>query len=74
MSTQTPDDPPPWVMGPPEGYDPPPLADLTDPEIQARTRLEGRELVLAVLASKGRRKVDGKWTYDPSTVNEGDPQ
>lgn len=62
MSTQTPDDPPPYVMGPGPEYDPPPIADLTDPEIQTRTRLEGRELVLAVLASKGRRKVDGKWT------------
>lgn len=62
MSDQTPDDPPPYVMGPGPDYDPPPIADLTDPEIQTRTRLEGRELVLAVLASKGRRKVDGKWT------------
>lgn len=70
MSTQTPDDPPPWVMGPPENYDPPPIGDLTDPEIQTRTRLHGRELVLAVLASKGRRKVDGKWTCT-TPANEG---
>lgn len=70
MTTDTPDDPPPYVMGPGRDYDPPPIADLTDPEIQTRTRLEGRELVLAVLASKGRRKVDGKWTRT-TPANEG---
>lgn len=61
--TDTPDDPPPWVMGPPEGYDPPPVETLRDPEIPARIAATGRELVLAVLAEEcGIRKTHNGWT------------
>jgi hypothetical protein len=68
--SDSPADPPPWITGPPEGYDPPPVETLIDPEVQQQTAEVGRELVLAVLASKGRVKVGGKWTCTTST-NEG---
>lgn len=63
MSDQTPDEPPPYVMGPPPDYHPPPIEDLIDPEIPARIAAHGRELVLAVLAEEcGIRKTDNGWT------------
>lgn len=61
MSDQTPDEPPEWVTGPPEGYDPPPIEDLRDPEWRDRSHAAGRNLVLQVLADCGIRKMGDKW-------------
>jgi hypothetical protein len=65
--TDSPADPPPYVMGPPPGYDPPPIAELVDPEIPARIAATGRDLVLAVLAAKGHRKTENGWTRETPT-------
>jgi hypothetical protein len=63
MSTDE-DEPPEWVTGPPEGYDPPPIDDLRDPEVRTRTHARGADLVRQVLADCGIRKRDGKWTRE----------
>lgn len=60
--TDSPDDPPPWVMGPPEGYDPPPITDLIDPAVRDETATKGAALVREVLADLGHVKVGEKWT------------
>jgi hypothetical protein len=63
--TESPDEPPPWITGPPPDFDPPPIEDLIDPEIPARIAAEGRDLVLAVLAEEcGIRKTENGWTRE----------
>jgi hypothetical protein len=69
--TDTPDEPPPWVTGPPPDYAPPPIEDLIDPEIPARIAATGRDLVLAVLDENGIRKTENGWTREtPATEGE----
>lgn len=59
-------------MGPPEGYEPPPLDDLIDPAIRERVAAQGADLVREVLADVGIRKVGERWTRDDATTaNEG---
>lgn len=65
--TDTPDEPPPWITGPPPDFDPPPIEDLIDPEIPARIAATGRDLVLAVLAEKGIRPGPKHW-ITPNTT------
>lgn len=53
----------PYAMGPPDDYDPPPVEDLRDPEVQTRTNARGADLVRQPLAELGIRKDDGgRWT------------
>lgn len=61
MSEQTHDDPP-WLTGPPPGYEPPPVTDLIDPAVRDETATKGAALVREVLAEVGLRKVGEKWT------------
>lgn len=70
MSTQTPDEPPPYVMGPGRDYDPPPLDTLIDPAVRDETATKGAALVREVLAEVGLRKVGEKWTRT-TPENEG---
>lgn len=67
--SDTPDEPPEWLTGPPEDYDPPPLDTLRDPALHEHTHTEGRDLVLAVLAQECgiRKRDDGKWDTPNST-------
>ena len=54
--TDSPNDPPPWVTGPPPGYVPPrSLSELRDPEVQARIDATGSALVREVIATLPRR-------------------
>lgn len=69
MTTETPDDPP-WITGPPPGYEPPLLEDLTDPAVRDETATKGAALVREALAELGLRKVGEKWTRT-MTANEG---
>lgn len=68
--TDSPDEPPPWVMGPPEGYDPPPITELIDPAVRDETATKGAALVREVLADLGHVKVGEKWTRT-TPANEG---
>lgn len=68
--TDTPDDPPPYVMGPGPDYDPPPLEALIDPAVRDETATKGAALVREVLADLGHVKVGEKWTRT-TTTNEG---
>jgi hypothetical protein len=45
----------PYVMGPPPGYEPPPLSQLRDPSFQERINAEGAALVRDVIATIPRR-------------------
>lgn len=45
----------PYAMGPPPGYEPPPLAQLRDPSFQERVNAEGAALVRGVIATIPRR-------------------
>lgn len=66
--TDTPDDPPPYVMGPGPDYDPPPITDLIDPAVRDETATKGAALVREVLAEVGLRKQGGRWVRDETTV------
>lgn len=70
MSDQTPDEPPPYAMGPGPDYDPPPIAELIDPAVRDETAIKGAALVREVLAEAGLRKVGEKWTRT-TPANEG---
>lgn len=70
MSDQTPDDPPPYVMGPGRDYSPPPVTDLIDPAVRDETAIKGAALVREVLAEVGVVKVGEKWTRTTS-ASEG---
>lgn len=41
----------PYAVGPPPGYDPPPIAQLRDPSIQERVNAQGAALVRGVIAT-----------------------
>lgn len=69
MSDQAPDAPP-WLTGPPPGYEPPPVDDLIDPTVRDETATKGAALVREVLAEVGLRKVGEKWTRT-TPANEG---
>lgn len=60
--TDTRADPPEWITGPPADYTPPPLDELTDPEIRTRTHAQGADLVREVLAENGITKTGKTWT------------
>lgn len=70
MTTDSPDDPPPWVAGPPEGYAPYEGTRPLPPDQQAETNARGRQAVLDKLAEAGIRKTDGKW-LPRDTTTEG---
>lgn len=71
--TDTYDEPPPWVMGPPEGYNPPPVDTLTDPAIHEHTHTTGRAACIAAIeAATGKTKTaDGRWA-DAGETNQGE--
>lgn len=75
MSTDTPAEPPPWVTGPPPGYDPPPLEALVDPAVREQhhtaTHEAGRAACLAAIhAATGKtRTPDGHWVDDTDTTH-----
>lgn len=69
MTTETPDDPP-WITGPPPGYEPPPVDELIDPAVRDETATKGAALVREVLADLGHVKVGEKWTRT-TPANEG---
>lgn len=71
MSTEPPDEPPPFIRGPGPDYEPPPVDTLIDPEIPARIAAKGRDLVLAVLDENGIRKTENGWTRE-TPATEGD--
>lgn len=48
----------PYVMGPPPGYDPPPIEQLRDPSIQERINAQGAALVREVIATIPRRSTE----------------
>lgn len=73
MTTDTPDDPPPYVMGPGRDYDPPPITELIDPAVRDETATKGAALVREVLADLGHVKVGEKWTRT-NPANEGTEQ
>lgn len=68
--TDSPTEPPPFIRGPGPDYEPPPIAELVDPEIPARIAAHGRDLVLAVLAAKGHHKTENGWTRETPTEGE----
>lgn len=55
--TDTPDDPP-WITGPPPGYDPPPIEKLRDPSVQERINAQGAALVRDVIATIPARRAE----------------
>lgn len=60
--TDSPSDPP-WLTGPPPGYEPPPLDDLIDPAVRDAAAIEGADLCREALWESIRlRKVGEKWT------------